>query len=75
MTTTVTERGQTVVPAAIRRRYGLGAASKLAWVDDGECLRVVPLPADTIKAARGLFRGQGLRQALLKSRRGDQARE
>jgi len=75
MTTTITARGQTVVPARIRKRYDLGPSSKLEWVDDGECIRVVPLPRDTIAAAQGMLGGSGLTAALLKSRREDRARE
>jgi len=75
MKTTVTERGQTVVPAAIRRRHGLTASSKLEWIEDGDSIRVIPLPADTIEAGRGMFKGRGLRQALLKARREDRTRE
>lgn len=71
MTTTITERGQTVIPAGIRRRHGLTARSRLEWIEDGDSIRVVPLPADTIKGSRGLFRGFSLGDALLKSRRED----
>jgi bifunctional DNA-binding transcriptional regulator/antitoxin component of YhaV-PrlF toxin-antitoxin module len=75
MTTAVTGRGQTVVPARIRRSYHLGPASRLEWIDDGQCIRVIPLPADPVAAAQGMFAGSGLTAALLKSRREDRAGE
>jgi len=75
MTTTITTRGQTVVPAAIRKAYQLGPASKLEWIEDGECIRVVPLGTDPIAEARGLLKGSGLGEALLKSRREDRDHE
>jgi len=75
MMTTITERGQTVVPASIRRKHGLTASSKLEWVEDGDSIRVIPLPADPIEAGKGLFKGRGLRKALLTSRREDCTRE
>ena len=75
MITSITSRGQTVVPAAIRKAYHLGPESKLHWVDDGECIRVVPLGSDTISEARGMFKKSGLGKALLRSRREDRARE
>ena len=75
MITTVTVRGQTVVPAAIRKAYHLGPASKLQWIEDGECIRVVPVGSDPIAEARGIFRKSGLGEALLRSRREDRARE
>jgi AbrB family looped-hinge helix DNA binding protein len=35
MRSTVSSRGQTVVPAEVRRRFGLGARSHLEWIIDG----------------------------------------
>lgn len=74
MTTTLSDRGQTVVPAEIRKAHNLGASSRLEWVDDGMCIRVIPLGNDSIAAARGLFAGRKLTKALLKSRMADRAR-
>ncbi len=75
MMTTITERGQTVVPAAIRRRHGLTATSRLEWIEDGDVIHVVPIPADSVGAGRGLLKGAGLRKALLASRGEDRVRE
>lgn len=57
MQTTITSRGQTVVPAKIRRDHHLTPQTKLAWIDDGETIRVVPLPLDPVQAAKGLTEG------------------
>lgn len=74
-TTAITKRGQTVVPAAIRRRYRLESGMRLAWLDDGETIRVVPVPADPLQALRGRGRGEGLRERLLAERGDDRRRE
>jgi len=66
MRTTVNDRGQTVVPARIRRDHCIGPHSKLEWVDDGYAIRVIPIPEDPIRAARGS--SQGLSQRLLEER-------
>ncbi len=72
MKTTVTERGQTVVPAKIRRDHGIASRSRLEWIDDGHSIRVVPIPADPVGAAVGLTSGLGRR--LLEERRRERAR-
>jgi bifunctional DNA-binding transcriptional regulator/antitoxin component of YhaV-PrlF toxin-antitoxin module len=66
MKTTVTARGQTVVPARIRKDHQIGSHTQLKWIDNGEIIRVVPLPADTMRASKGISRG--LRQKLLEER-------
>lgn len=75
MESTVTERGQTAIPAALRRKYGLKPHMKLVWVDTGAGIRVVPIAKDPIKVVQGLFKGLGLTESLLKDRREDLERE
>ena len=66
MKITVTARSQTVVPARIRKDQQIGSQTQLEWIDNGGTIRVVPLPADTIRAANGISRGS--RQKLLAER-------
>lgn len=40
-TATLSERGQIVVPADIRRKYGLSAGTQVEFVDDGGSIRLV----------------------------------
>lgn len=75
METIVSRRGQTVVPAAIRIRYKIKDGDQLVWIDDGETIRVIPVPADPIKALRGSGKGQNLTAKLLEERRKDRERE
>ena len=72
MRTTVTVRGQTVVPAKIRRNHGIAPHTRLEWIDDGHSIRVVPVPDDSIRAAIGMTRGLGRR--LLEERKRERAR-
>ena len=69
MESTITERGQTAIPAALRKKYGMRPHMKLVWVDTGGGIRVVPVPSDPIKGFRGMFKGLGLTGSLLKDRR------
>jgi AbrB family looped-hinge helix DNA binding protein len=75
METSVTKKGQTNIPAAIRKRYQIREGDRLAWLDDGETIHVVPLPAeDPVAALRGSARGKGLTERLLLNRREDRKR-
>jgi AbrB family looped-hinge helix DNA binding protein len=75
METAVTKRGQTVIPAAIRRRYYIRQGDRLVWLDDGETIRVVPVSADAVTALRGRGQGERLVERLLAAQREDRRRE
>lgn len=75
MQTTISRRGQTVVPAAVRKRHGILEGDRLAWLDDGETIKVIPLPADPVRALKGIARGESLVQELMKYRRVERSRE
>ena len=75
MRTTVTKRSQTVVPAVLRERYGIKGGDYLEWIDDGQVIKVIPIPADPIKALRGSARGERLVERLLESRQEDKELE
>ncbi len=73
--TTITSRGQTVVPARLRERLGLRKGSKLRWIESAGSLMALPVPKDPIEALAGKYRGEGLLKRLLAERRRDRARE
>jgi AbrB family looped-hinge helix DNA binding protein len=72
--TTVTRKGQTNIPAAIRRRHDIKEGDRITWLDDGETIRIVPVPADPIGVLRGSGRGRSLLNTLLSQRRQDRKR-
>ena len=74
MQTQVTKRGQTVVPAAIRKRYQIEEGDRLVWLDDGSTIRIVPVSGDPIRALRGAGKGEGLLERLLAERARDRQR-
>jgi AbrB family looped-hinge helix DNA binding protein len=75
MQTTISKRGQTVVPAAVRKKHHILEGDRLAWIDDGETIKVIPIPADPVRALKGIARGERLVQELMKYRREERARE
>ena len=74
MRSTITARGQTVIPAEIRRRFHLDPSKKLEWIIEDESIRVVPVTDDPIEAFRGRGKG-GSTERLLLDRREDRSRE
>ena len=74
MRSTITSRGQTVIPAAIRRQFHLTPADRLEWLVEDGFIRVVPVRANPIAAFRGQGKG-GATERLLANRRRDEERE
>lgn len=70
MQSTITSRGQTVIPAAIRHRFKLGPADRLEWIVENGQILVVPVREDPVLAFRGRGRG-GSTARLLADRRKD----
>ena len=75
MQTAVTKRGQTVIPAAIRKRYQIANGAHLVWLDDGETIRVIPITGNPLQSLRGRGKGRNLTEKLLVERRKDRDRE
>jgi AbrB family looped-hinge helix DNA binding protein len=71
--TTASEKGQIVIPAEIRRRYGIRAGTRILVEDDGE--RIVLRPAlALIHSLRGSLEGGAL-AGLSRARAEDRQRD
>lgn len=75
MRTTISSRGQTAVPAAIRKRFKLTASSWLEWLIDGDLITVLPVPAEPVRAFRGSLRGLYSGRKLLEERTRERHRQ
>lgn len=71
--TTVSKRWQTAVPAEICRKYGIKAGQKIAWLDLGSFITILPVPKSPVKAFRGSSRD--LLKTLLAERKKERERE
>jgi AbrB family looped-hinge helix DNA binding protein len=74
MKTKVTKRGQVSVPARVRKQLHIGPDTTLEWVVEGATARVIPVPADPVRAFRGSGK-KGMVKRLLKDRRQDREKE
>jgi AbrB family looped-hinge helix DNA binding protein len=75
MQTSVTKRGQTVVPSDIRKKHQIKEGDQLIWLEDEQGIKVIPIPKDPIAALRGRGQGEGLSTKLLTERQEDRERE
>jgi AbrB family looped-hinge helix DNA binding protein len=74
MRTKMTKRGQVSVPSAVRKQLQIGPNSTLEWVVEENTARVIPLPADPLKAFRGSGK-KGMVKRLLKDRARDRRQD
>ncbi len=68
-TSLVTEKGQILIPVAIRKKYGLKSGSKVMVTDEGRAIRVTPVTVENIRKLAGILTGKNLSTALLDSRK------
>jgi AbrB family looped-hinge helix DNA binding protein len=73
---TVSAKGQVVIPKALRQKYGLEAGTKVRFIEYGRAIYMAPVPDDPIKAMHGMFAGgPSMTAELLAERERDLARE
>ena len=75
MRTTVSSRGQTAVPAEVRRRFRLTEKSRLEWLVEGGVITILPVPPDPARAFRGSLRAKYSVKSLLRDRARERKRE
>jgi AbrB family looped-hinge helix DNA binding protein len=75
METTLTKRGQIVLPAEIRKKYNFKDGDKFVWLDDGHTIKLIPVPDNPLKALRGRGKGEGMVEKLLEDRLRDRELE
>lgn len=75
MRTTISSRGQTAVPAAVRKRFMLKGSSRLEWMVEGDVITLLPVPAQPVRAFRGSLAGRYSVKTLLSERTRERRRE
>lgn len=75
-TSTVTKKGQVVIPAPLRRKLGFEQGTKVVIVEADGGVEVRPLDAAYFEQFAGVLSGEGqATQALLDERKQEKARE
>jgi AbrB family looped-hinge helix DNA binding protein len=68
MDTSISVKGQVVIPAEIRRKYGLQPGTVLHIVDHGDGILLKPVTEQSVRDLEGILKGKGGIKALLEDR-------
>jgi len=69
------EKGQIVIPATLRRKYGIKNGTKIIVIDNGDSILLKPVNEQYLARLRGSLKGKGGLKVLLDERRKDKERE
>lgn len=73
---TVSPKGWVVIPKALRERYGFQPGTKVAFVEYGGLVALVPVPDDPVAAMYGMLAGgPSLTEDLLAEHRAERIRD
>jgi AbrB family looped-hinge helix DNA binding protein len=75
METYATIKGQIVIPASLRRKYGIKNGTKIIVTDLGDSISLKPVTEQYLKNLQGSLKGRGALKVLVEERRKDAERE
>jgi AbrB family looped-hinge helix DNA binding protein len=75
METYATVKGQIVIPAELRRKYGIKTGTKIIVTDVGDAILLKPVTEQYLKNLQGSLKGRGGLKTLVEERRIDQEKE
>jgi len=75
METHATTKGRIVIPAALRRKYGIRPGTRILVFDNGENIILQPVTAQSLKRLQGILKDKGALKALIQERARDEKRE
>ena len=70
-----TIKGQIVIPAALRRKYGIKNGTKIIVTDIGDAILLKPVTEQYLRNLQGSLKGRGGLKVLVEERRKDRERE
>jgi AbrB family looped-hinge helix DNA binding protein len=75
METYATIKGQIVIPASLRRKYGIKNGTKIIITDIGDAIVLKPVTEQYLRNLQGSLKGRGGLKVLVDERRKDKERE
>ena len=75
METYATVKGQIVIPASLRRKYGIKDGTKIIITDIGDAIVLKPVTEQYLRNLQGSLKGKGGLKVLLEERARDKERE
>ncbi len=65
----VTTKGQVVIPSKLRNKYGIKTGTKIQFVEEDGSIKLIPLTPEIVDKNIGTFRTKGkLLKALMKEK-------
>ncbi len=71
----ITSKGQIVIPASLRRKFGITPQTRIVISEDGQQIILKPITSEAIRQLHGSLKGSGLVKALLEERAEERERE
>ena len=74
METYATVKGQIVIPASLRRKYGIKNGTKIIVTDIGDAILLKPVTEQYLQNLQGSLKGKGGLKVLVEERNKDKER-
>jgi AbrB family looped-hinge helix DNA binding protein len=71
METYATVKGQIIIPAALRKKYGIRNGTKIIVTDIGDAIALKPVTEQYLRNLQGSLKGRGGLKVLMDERRND----
>ena len=69
METRITANGQIVIPATLRRKYGIKEGTRIVISDDGNSIVLKPITEQYLRKLQGSLKGKGALEMFLYDKR------
>ncbi len=68
METHATEKGRIIIPAALRRKYGIRNGTRIIVADTGDSIVLKPITEQYLRRLQGSLKGKGGLKELIRER-------